>query len=158
MRSRVTCSIFALICLAACGPGDLGDPSDADPRLDLGAPKDGGVVGDPHNCGELGLDCTGPLGVGECVNDECGAQVGYQCWSPEFAPTCDAYCEAFEHSCVELGCEGATAYGWAGNQWDADNACLSADVHTMIPLTVTCDQPLEGLITTLSCCCDFPAN
>ena len=149
-------SIIVLV-VVACGPGDIGEASDDEqPRLDLGGLKDGGVIGDPHNCGELGLDCKGPLGIGECIDDECQATVGYQCWSPEFAPTCDAYCEAFERKCVYLGCEGATAYGWTGPQYDADDACLSANVHTMIPLTVACNQPLEGLITTLSCCCDFP--
>jgi hypothetical protein len=147
--------LVTAVTLVACGPGGVEDPtSGPEPNADLPADEDDHTSDDFH-CGELGLKCVGGLGLGECIDGECTPSPGGQCWSPEFAPTCDAYCEAFDRTCAYLGCEGATAYGWTGTQHMADRAC--GTWSTAVPMTVTCDQPLDGLITTLLCCCN-PAS
>ena len=150
LRHSWMAAMIALV-VTACGPGEV---NDQDPGLepDLPADAEAGVVGDPWNCGELGLKCVGPLGIGECIDGECQAHLGAQCWSPEFAPSCDAYCKSFDESCAYLGCEGATAYGWMGSQLEADAACIN-HIDSVVPMTVTCEQPLEGLVTTVLCCC-----
>lgn len=146
-----TAAIVAAV-FSACGPGEVDDRG-SDPEPDLPDEAEEGVVGDPWNCGELGLKCIGALAIGECIDGECQGRLIGQCWSPEFAPSCDAFCESFGESCVYLGCEGATAYGWTGLQAEADGACSVGHRDSVIPMTVTCDQPLEGLITTVLCCC-----
>ncbi|KIG12321.1 hypothetical protein DB30_01589 [Enhygromyxa salina] len=148
-------SISAVVAVTlACGPGEVSDLGSA-PIHDLPAEAEaeGGVVGDPWHCGELGLKCVGGLGIGECIDGECQGRLIAECWSPEFAPTCDAFCGSFAESCAYLACDGATAWGWAGPALEADARCLGGDHDTVIPLTVTCDQPLSGLITTMMCCC-----
>ncbi len=81
-------------------------------------------------------------------------RLGNQCWGTEFAPTCGDYCEALELSCAQQACDGATAWGWSGDPVWADEMCNYAKKDTATPLTVTCDAPLDGLLTTFLCCCE----
>jgi hypothetical protein len=101
--------LFLMLGLFACRAGPI--PGDTEADDDDDPPE---VLGDPWKCGELGLKCVGPLGIGQCINEQCTPKLGNQCWGADFAPTCDHYCEAFEQSCAFEGCEGATfGDGWA---------------------------------------------
>ena len=136
---------------AGCGPDRIPDDSTSEPDADDPIQEDEeGVVGDRWNCGELGLSCVGPLNIGECIDDQCQGRL-WECrgWSS----TCDEYCQLEGRTCDELGCEGATAYGWPGSQEEADALCGFNDSETVIPLFVGCDEPLAGMATTVRCCC-----
>lgn len=138
---------------AACGPprpdDDGTSADDHTPIPDLGN-------GDKWNCGDLGVSCVGPLGIGDCIDGQCQPRLGHQCYSPAWTPTCDDYCIAEGSTCAADRCSGVTAWGWPGDQTMGDILCTDGDRHTAFPLDVACDEPLEGLATTLRCCCEFP--
>jgi hypothetical protein len=148
-----TLQCILVLALAGCGAGPIADEEDTNieaPKTDL--PDES--LGDRWHCGELGLVCVGPLGTGECIDGECTARLGNQCWGATFAPTCDDYCEEFELSCAHQACDGATVWGWTGEPEWADEMCGYAKKDTATPLGVPCDEPLEGLLTTFLCCCE----
>ena len=148
--------LFSILCtitvMVACGPprpDDDGASADDDPPIpDLGSE-------DPWHCGELGLKCVGPLGFGECIDGQCQPILGHECTAPALTPTCDAYCEFVDSTCVPNRCAGATAWGWGGTLENAGIFCLDADQDMAIPLHVACDEPLEGLVTMMRCCCEY---
>ena len=143
-------SLAPLVLVLACGrqlPGDDDEQSDDSATPDL-------PTEDPWNCGELGLKCVGPLGIGECVQGECQATLGGECWVAASVGTCEQYCGMLGRTCAELACDGATAYGWQGEPEMASVLCLDADHATAVPLELGCDEPLEGTATVLMCCCD----
>jgi hypothetical protein len=153
--NRLAPLLIVAVVLFACGPGDVtATDTSLDPSLDDTPNGEEGVVGDRWKCGELGLVCVGGLGIGECIDDVCSPKLGTKCLGTNFAPTCDTYCEGIERSCAYLGCAGATAYGWLGDPEWTDYRCGEADSETAVPLTVACDEPLEGQATTLLCCCE----
>ncbi len=142
---------IAVLILVGCGAG----PIDGETGSQAEIPKDvGDDQGDPWHCGELGLKCIGPLGIGECIDGQCGPRLGQQCWGPQFAPTCDDYCEAFDLSCASQACDGATVWGWTGPPDWADLMCSDNTKDTAISLTLGCDEPLEGSLTVFRCCCE----
>jgi hypothetical protein len=146
--------LIVAVALFACGPGDVtATDTSPDPSVEDAPNGEEGVVGDRWKCGELGLVCVGPLGIGECIDDVCSPKLG-KCQGVDFAPTCDVYCEGVERSCAYLGCEGATAYGWLGDLAWAGDRCLEPDHDLAVPLTVACDEPLEGHASILRCCCE----
>ncbi|PRQ07912.1 hypothetical protein [Enhygromyxa salina] len=99
--ARFSIAALAASTIIGCGPGEVSDVG-SDPFHDLPveAEAEDGVVGDPWHCGELGLKCVGGLGIGECIDGECQGRLIAECWSPAFAPTCDAFCESFDESCA----------------------------------------------------------
>jgi hypothetical protein len=134
-----------------CGPGR---PDTETTTQDTSMPDVGQAesLGDPWDCGELGLVCIGPLGIGSCVDGQCGGRLS-QCYVA--AVTCAEICASEERICDELGCDGATAWGWTASSLDeASVLCGSASHQTVEPMFMGCGEELEGLATVLSCCCD----
>ena len=148
-----------LVCLlAGCGDrtigptdGDGNDVADEDAMPDA---MDEGVVGDPWHCGESDAKCVGPMGIGECIDDECRGRLS-SCWHG--GTTCTDVCKG-EHEdlvCAEAECEGATAYGWSlSSIEESDVMCTLADRATSTALTIGCDDPLPfDTYPGLRCCC-----
>ncbi|MFV8752213.1 hypothetical protein ACNOYE_16820 [Nannocystaceae bacterium ST9] len=134
---------LATTTLAACEP----DPSPEESTVTADGEDSNS---DPLHCGERGVQCTGPLGIGECVDGECGARLSECRAGPG---TCDEFCAEVGQVCSPLACGEATAWGWSGIPELSDSLCLYADKTSAFPLTVACSDELEGLATTLCCCC-----
>lgn len=151
MRTTIFGLLFIGLCVGACGPGDptrdtLGDES----LPDLGSPDSAAEVDDCE-----GLYCTGPLGIGSCIEGHCGGMLGPCQWGP--GNTCDSLCASNYRLCDENGREGATAWTWLGGSVEeVAELCAFADIPTAAPLDVQCDEDLEGVATYVSCCCIAP--
>jgi hypothetical protein len=142
--------VLALFASPACGPGQPdGEVTGQDaPTPDLGQAES---LGDPNNCGELGLHCIGPLGIGSCIDGECGPTLS-DCYGT--SETCTEICALTGRACAPLGCDGATAWGWTASSVDEAVAlCGLADKQAVEPMYMGCDDDLEGLAPVLSCCC-----
>jgi hypothetical protein len=148
-KATPTLALLFLSALA-CGPGHpSGDTAMQDtPMPDLGQAES---LGDPWHCGELDLVCIGPLGIGSCVDGECGGWLS-DCY--QATGTCAEICATEGRVCDELGCDGATAWRWtASSLLEAYDLCGSASHQTVEPMFIGCGDELEGLTTALSCCC-----
>jgi hypothetical protein len=142
--------VLSLLAFSACGPGSPdGEMTGQDtPMPDLGQAES---LGDPDNCGELGLNCIGPLGLGSCVDGQCGPTLS-QCYNA--SGTCAEICALEGRACAPLGCDGATGWGWTASSVDEATAlCGLANHQTVEPMYMACDDELEGLAQVLSCCC-----
>lgn len=152
-----TYAVHALLVavLGACGPGgrDTGT-DDSNPHADVGeGGEDDESKEDPWNCGEIGAICVGPLGIGECVDGQCGATLG-ECYGPP--GDCNSICALDGRLCAELACDGATAWVWnASTQYESNILCAIGDEESVTPLTVACDEPLDNLAKGVSCCCSW---
>jgi hypothetical protein len=139
---------------SGCGPGssdtEHGDP---DPLADLAGAEANDSQEDPWNCGELGAICVGPLGIGECVDGQCGATLA-QCATPP--GDCNSMCALDGRPCAELACDGATAWVWnASEQYEAEVLCALGYEQAATPLSVACDEPLDDLAMAALCCCSW---
>jgi hypothetical protein len=146
MKTRILTLMALLLC---CRPsGEESSSEDAS-----GAATAGATEGDPYNCGELGLMCTGALGIGSCVDGACGPALHSQCVANQ---SCDTLCGTFGRTCAEQGCEGATAFAFIGDsQAESDALCLDGRYMDAVPADVTCGELLPlGQSTTWLCCCD----
>lgn len=154
LRRRIQPWLFGTLCAmlgVGCGPprpdGEA-SAEDGTPVPDLGSE-------DRWHCGELGLDCVGPLNIGECIDGQCQPILGFDCKGPSIAPTCDEYCAAAGRTCAANSCAGATAWGWGGDLETAAIYCLDGYKAEAIALNVACDAPLEGLVSLVRCCCEY---
>lgn len=145
---------LVLVFISACGLGERDTQgSDAESPADLGAAEGDESKEDPWSCGEIGAVCIGPLGIGECINGQCGATLG-ECHRPP--GDCNSICALDDRPCVELACEGATAFGWnTPTQAEADTLCVVGHEQSATPLLVACDEPLDDLAMIVSCCCSW---
>ena len=114
-------------------------------------------------CGEEQRNCSGALGIGECIDGKCGPKL-FACVVASTADhTCAEVCGARELTCVENGCDGATAFGYPGPQHEAVQLCGSSalgDREAVTDIPGPCDQELvfsgEGSFSLYQCCCDDP--
>ena len=138
--------------LAACRPGLVDDASTSqDSQLEEAEVPD--TDEDPWKCGELGLVCVGPLGIGECVDGACQGRLS-SCYPP--AMTCAEICGELDAACLEHGCEGATAWVWdAPTQEEADYLCVSGHRDSAQALSIGCEDDLTGLAKRVNCCCQW---
>jgi hypothetical protein len=152
MKSAQTLRTCLVLLLSACGPGERDtETSSAESPADLGEPEGADSQNDPWNCGEIGAVCVGPLGIGDCIDGQCGATLG-ECYRPP--GDCDSICDLDGRTCAEFACEGATAWAWnATTQYEADTLCALGDQQAVTPLAVGCSEPLDELATSVSCCC-----
>lgn len=154
LRPYLRCWLILALCsfMVSCGPpgpnDDGASSNDEKPIPDLGSE-------DRRDCGELGLDCVGPLNIGECIDGQCQPILGFDCKGPSIAPTCDEYCAAAGRTCAANSCAGATAWGWGGDLETAAIYCLDGYKAEAIALNVACDAPLEGLVSLVRCCCEY---
>src|SRR5690606_24331514 len=153
-HTRALCTLLVGV-LGACGPGGRDTQTDDDtPHADVGQDDDDDddeSKEDPWNCGEIGAKCIGHLGIGECVDGQCGATLG-ECYGPP--GDCNSICAFDGRPCAELACDGATAWVWnASTQYEANVLCAIGDRETVTPLHVACDEPLDGLANSALCCC-----
>jgi len=147
-RIRTTTSIhLVLLLIVACEPRiPSTDEGDEDPPADLGAEAE-----DPGNCGEQGLNCIGALGIGSCVDGECGPKLSGCSWA---SGTCSELCAEAGGSCQPLACDGATAWHWpSASEQQSSDLCGFADVETAVALDIGCDEALDGKAWYVSCCC-----
>lgn len=147
-----TRSLTMMGMLFACRPSGEEDSGEKDTGAAASDSAEA-TQGDPYNCGELGLQCAGPLGIGTCVEGECGPALYPQCTANQ---TCESLCGTFGLTCAEQGCEGATAFAFVGDsQAEADELCLEGRRSDAVPADVTCGELLPlGESTTWLCCCD----
>lgn len=151
MRTSIPFGLSLLLLTSSvCGPGQPGRETTGNdaPMPDLGQAES---LGDPNNCGELGLHCVGPLGIGSCIDGQCGPTLS-QCYGA--TGTCAEICAIEGRSCAPLGCDGATGWGWtASSVEEATVLCGFPDHQSVDPMHMACDDDLEGLAQVLSCCC-----
>lgn len=138
-----TMTMIAL--LLACRPvDDEGASNGANSNSD-------GADGDPWNCGELGLECVGALGIGSCVEGACGPALVSECTASQ---TCESLCGSVGLICAERECEGATAFAFAGvSQAEADERCLEAKRADAVGVEIACSEmPVGESALTWLCC------
>ncbi|PRQ00026.1 hypothetical protein ENSA5_28400 [Enhygromyxa salina] len=140
-------------CLVAlsCGRSPIG----SDDGLEAGPDLAPDLPVDPAHCGQSETNCVGPMGIGDCVEGECQGRL-FNCWTA--GSTCaDACAEQPGSSCAEGRCEGATAFGWGGQDHDESvELCTWADEASATPLTLACDEPLPFAdFPGIRCCCKW---
>src|SRR5690606_23865525 len=140
-----------------CGDRPLPPDDDADDIANDGDAKEPdamaeGVVGDPWNCGESGAKCIGPMGIGDCIDDECQGRLS-SCRLG--GTTCDVLCGNEGGVCAEDRCEGVTAFGWSLTSVEhSETMCTLADKKTATALTIGCADPLPfETFPGVRCCC-----
>src|SRR5690606_11339632 len=90
----------------------------------------------PWNCGESGAKCIGPMGIGDCIDDECQGRL-VECRIG--GTNCDDTCADHGGVCAEDRCEGVTAFGWSLTSVDhSETMCTLADKKTATALTIGC--------------------
>lgn len=139
-----------LLTASACGPGrpDVDATGQDAPMPDLAEVES---LGDLDACRDMGLNCIGPLGIGSCIDGQCGPTLG-QCYGA--TGTCTEICAMEGRACAPLGCKGATGWGWTASLVEeASLLCGQGDHQSAEPMYVGCDDELEGLAQALSCCC-----
>jgi hypothetical protein len=142
--------VLALLASPGCGPGQPdGEMTGQDtPMPDLGQTES---LGDPNNCGELGVYCIGRLSIGSCIDGQCGPTLS-DCYGA--TGTCTEICALEGRPCTPLACDGATGWGWTASSVDeATLLCGFPDHQTVEPMYMGCDDDLDGLAQVLSCCC-----
>ena len=98
----------------------------------------------------MGLHRIGPLGIGECIDGQCGSTLS-DCYTA--AGTCAEICAIEGRPCDDLGCDEATAWGWTSTSLQAAfDLCGFASHQTVQPLFIGYGDELEGLTQALSCC------
>ncbi len=151
---RIQGVIIVTLLASACQSDRPADTHTSDSQ-DSHASGNGGALSldeDPWHCGERGLTCVGPLGIGECVDGECQARLTMTCYSPD--RNCDEVCGDLGAVCALQGCEGATAWVWnASTKEEADYLCLSADRDAAEALAIPCDEELTDVAMSVNCCC-----
>lgn len=159
IRANTLWSVTALWLLASCGDRTIqtssGDANkvaaNEDPTPDA---MDEGVHGDPWNCGEKGYKCLGPMGIGECIDDECTGRL-HGCFVG--GTTCADLCADEGVVCREAACDGATAFGWGVSSPEASiELCTYAEKEWATPLTIGCDEAIPfDAYPGVRCCCRF---
>jgi hypothetical protein len=148
--------LVVLILSSACQPDRPTNTNTSDGQ-DSHASGKGDELGpdeDPWDCGEMGLTCIGPLGIGSCVEGECQGRLTMTCYPPD--RNCDEICADLGATCAPQGCEGATAWVWnASTKEEADYLCLAADRDAAEALAIGCDEELTDLAMSVNCCCKW---
>lgn len=162
MNPYVVQSYLLVLVTAACGPHIEGDHGEdpMQPDVAAGGCDEGSC---PLSCGDR--SCAGALGIGRCIDDEC-SPTPMECViesSPE--RTCKEVCEGVGAGvvCAANGCEGATAFGYPGTEFEALSICgeSTPEVRAAVEhIEGSCDTPLlfsgEGSFSLYQCCCDHP--
>jgi hypothetical protein len=156
--------------VVGCGPRVTGgDHSDATSSSDPGDEANDDACGEgscPAElfCGEEQRICEGGLAIRPCIDGHCGPSPRACVVVYQEEDTCAEVCGRVGFTCVENGCEGATAFGFPGppERGDLVSALCGSGAESVIemvvPISGSCEDELDysAGFAVFQCCCDSP--
>lgn len=163
LRPQVFAVGIVVFLLGGCSR-TIVEPSDADDSQEEGdeaACADGSCPEELY-CGPDRVLCEGGLGIRPCIDGNCGPAPRLCVAERSRLDTCEQACGNSEMNCVAGGCEGSTAFGFKGPEWDGGELCgIGGDSYRdqWQALEIGCGEPLPfGELSVFQCCCDDPAE